>query len=227
MRKKKEISGIILIVIMTLLLVGCTADFDAEGYTKAVLDVSYKNQTEQYVELTESTEKDAEQIFEQNLDAMVEEFGGLMLSEELMENYRGLFADMMKQVKYEVGEAIKDEEQNYTVNVTICPMRIFDDTYAVFQQEAEAYAREISDGALNGNAVPTEEEMQNHVFELYYQILKNALEDEVQYGDPETVTVHVNRDEDNIYSIPKEDIAALDEKTISMEILGQSTETAE
>lgn len=217
----KSIARAVLIAAVSLILGGCTADFDASGYTKAVLDVSYKDQTEEYVKLTESSQKDAEQIFEQNLDAMVEEFGGLDLSEDLRKNYRGLFENMMKKVRYEVGEAVKDEERNYTVEVKIQPMLIFDDTYAAFQQKAEEYAQQISDKALKGESIPTEEEMQNHVFELYYQILKEALDSDVQYGDPETVVIHINRDENNVYSIPETDITALDEKTISMKILEQ------
>ena len=42
--------------------------FDAGEYVQAVLDVSYKNETEQYVEITGVSKEEAEQIFENNLD---------------------------------------------------------------------------------------------------------------------------------------------------------------
>ena len=46
------------------MLAGCGKKFDASGYTKAVLDVSYKNEIQKYVELTGADEKEADKIFE-------------------------------------------------------------------------------------------------------------------------------------------------------------------
>ena len=76
--------------------------FDASGYTKAILDVGYKNQTEKYVELTGADKKDADKIFEDNLNLMLQEFAGYELPDELEEKYRVLFQDMMKKGKYTV-----------------------------------------------------------------------------------------------------------------------------
>lgn len=48
--------------------------FDAGEYVQAVLDVSYRNKTDKYVEITGVSEKEAEQIFEDNLDATMKGF---------------------------------------------------------------------------------------------------------------------------------------------------------
>ena len=48
--------------------------FDAGEYVQAVLDVSYKNKTDKYVEITGVSEKEAEKIFEDNLDATMKGF---------------------------------------------------------------------------------------------------------------------------------------------------------
>ena len=48
----KKIRYIAFFIGVCVLLAGCGKKFDASGYTKAVLDVSYKNEIQKYVELT-------------------------------------------------------------------------------------------------------------------------------------------------------------------------------
>ena len=67
--------------------------------------------------------------------------------------------------------------------------------------------------------MPSDEEMQNHIYELYYEILNQDLEKGLQYGETEVITVHVNRGEGDIYEIPQEDMTALDEAMLSQTVL--------
>ena len=60
--------------------------FDAGEYVQAVLDVSYKNETEQYVEITGVSKEEAEQIFENNLDATMEGFEASDMPQEFIPN---------------------------------------------------------------------------------------------------------------------------------------------
>ena len=80
--KKNWMRAAALVTAMTVLLSGCTA-FDACAYMQAILDVSYKNETEDYMELTGATEEEAKEIFQNNLDATMHEFNTAELSEEL------------------------------------------------------------------------------------------------------------------------------------------------
>lgn len=45
----KKIRYIAFFIGVCVLLAGCGKKFDASGYTKAVLDVSYKNEIQKYV----------------------------------------------------------------------------------------------------------------------------------------------------------------------------------
>ena len=65
----KKIRYIAFFIGVCVLLAGCGKKFDASGYTKAVLDVSYKNEIQKYVELTGADEKEADKIFEDNLES--------------------------------------------------------------------------------------------------------------------------------------------------------------
>lgn len=218
--KKNRIGAVGLLLAVIIMLGGCTR-FDAAAYTQAVLDVSYKNQTESYIELTEASAEDAETIFQKNLDATMEAFKSMKLSDELEKNYRNLFENIVKQVKYTVGEAAETEEGNYTVDVTVEPITLFDDTYEEFQKKAEEYAAGITNAVMNGEAMPSDEEMQASVYQIYYEILKAGLDSGVKYGEPETVTMHINKTEDKTYEVAEEDIRALDEKLISQKKLTQ------
>lgn len=217
-RKKNWIQALVLVIGLLLLLSGCTK-FDACAYMQAILDVSYKNETESYMEITGVTQEEADAIFKKNLDATMHEFSATELPEELEENYRLLFEDTVKQVKYTVGEAVEGENKSYTVEVAVEPILLFDETYDEFQNKTEEYAAEISNNVMSGEELPSDDEIQNQVYQTYYEVLKTALNNGLTYGDAENITVHMNRMEDGAYEIPEEDLRALDQAMISQEKL--------
>lgn len=217
-RRKNRIQAFVLLIGLVLLLSGCTK-FDACAYMQAILDVSYKNETEEYMEITGVTHEEADEIFKNNLDATMHEFSSTELPEELEANYRLLFEDTVKQVKYTVGEAVEGENKNYTVEVAVEPILLFDETYEEFQNKTEEYASEISNNVMSGEELPSDDEIQNQVYQTYYEVLKTALNDGLTYGEVENITVHMNRMEDGAYEIPEEDLRALDQAMISQEKL--------
>ena len=219
MYRKKRITAVVVAAVLLAVLGGCVNKFNAAGYTKALLDVTYKNETEQYIELTGSTQEAADEIFTKSLDATMEDYEKLNLPDELEKNYRQLFGDLMKSVRYTVSEAKEDDNGNFTVDVSVEPITIFDDTYSQFQEKAKEYATQVSNDVMNGAEMPSEEEMQNHIYDIYYHILNEVLEQGLSYGKAEKVTVHINNGEGDIYEIPKEDMTALDDKMLSREVL--------
>ena len=89
MTKKKKII-LITVILAAILAVGAFTGgylyinrFDAGEYVQAVLDVSYKNKTDQYVEITGISEEEAEKIFEDNLDATMEGFESSQMPEHM------------------------------------------------------------------------------------------------------------------------------------------------
>lgn len=218
--KKRGTMGTILVVLLAVgMLVGCGKKFDAKGYTQAVLDVSYKGETEKYMELTDSSMEDAEAVFTDNLDLTMEAFEEWGMSEELFEKYKELIGDLIKQVKYTVGEAVETDDGNFTVDVEVEPITIFDDTFAEFNEQTTEYVNELTAKVQAGEAVPSDEEIQNTIYEMYYNILREALDAGLNYGDPQTITVHVNLGDDKVYSIPEEDMQDLDNLTITTDSL--------
>lgn len=219
MNKKRGMVALLLTVIMLSLLGGCAKKFDAAGYTKAVLDLTYKDKTEEFMKLTKASKGQAEKVYTDNVQNLMNQFGTLNLPKETQDNFKQFFMDLIKNVKYTVGEAKEDKKGNYTVDVTVKPLLIFDNTYDEFMKQSEDYAKKISEDALNGEKMPTQSEIQGHVFDIYYKILREDLDKGAKYGKSQVVTMHVNKNKSKVYEIPDKDLAALDKETISLDAL--------
>lgn len=212
-RKTRKTVFLLIAVMMISLLGGCARKFDAAGYTQAVLDVSFKNETAQYIKMTGASKDAAEKIFSKNIDAVMG-VEALKLPKDLQNKFRKLFENLVKDVKYTVGKAVEDKNKNFTVDVKIEPI-LLADSFTEFQKQTKDYANKVSNDVMNGAAAPTQEEMQNHVYELYYNILKKAVDDGIKYGKPETVTVNVNKTKGKIYEIMQSDMNTVTTKLIS------------
>lgn len=223
-RKRKGLEKYIAATVLTsaaaaICICSCIRIIDPVAYTQAILDVSYKNKTEQYMELTGASQEDAERIFENNLDTTSRIYKNAELTETLENNYSLLFKNIIMRVRYTVGEASKTEEGNYTVEVSVEPMTLFDDTYDTFREKSAEYARSITNDVMNGAAMPSEEEMKQAVYQIYYDILKEELDAGLKYEEAQTIVIHVNKTEEGTYEIPVEDIQLLDTKLISQKRL--------
>lgn len=184
--------------------------FDAAAYVQAVLDVSYKNQTAEYMEITGVSQEEADAVFEDNLDATMEEFEAAVMPEDLQPQYRELFAEIAKSVNYTVGEAEKEKDGSFAVPLKVKPVCLFTDTYETFTQRAQEYAGEITESVMQGAAMPADDEMQNEVYRIYYEVLKEGMENGPLYGEAEDIILHVSKNEDGDYEINTDDMKALD-----------------
>lgn len=188
--------------------------YDAGDYVQAVLDVSYKKQTELYEEITGTEKEEAEKIFENNLDATMEGFESTDMPEEMKPLYRELFGEIAGRVCYTVKEPVKAGRGEYEVSVTVKPVTLFPDTYDTFQEEAGEYADQITDSVMQGAEMPTEEEMQNMIYEMYYNVLNDKLDSGMLYGEPCEIVLHVKKEGAGQFEIEPEDMDRLDSALI-------------
>ena len=89
--------------------------FGAGDYVQAVLDVSYKNETELYTEITGISAEEASQIFEENLDATMGEFEGSDMPEDLLPLYRELFRTIAREGQLYGGGAAESRGRGESV----------------------------------------------------------------------------------------------------------------
>lgn len=202
---KKKISLMItMAACFCMLLGGCgkklTAE-DAPDYVKSALDTCYKGEFEAYMEFTNSTEEEAQALYNDGIDANLEASGitDIGISQELQDQYRQLFIDLLGISKYTVGEA-KEDGDGFTVEVSVEPFIMFDSL-----QEDLINAVNTEEAA----ALTTEDEMNTFVYQKMYDLMSAKL-NAPEYGEPQTVTVHIQPDEDGIQTINEDDLVQID-----------------
>lgn len=184
--------------------------YDAGDYVQALLDVSYKGKTDVYMEITGISQDEAENIFNDNLDATMKEFESADMPNTLKARYRELFGELAGKVSYTVEEPKKQKDSGYTVNVQVKPVSLFADTYDVFQNKAQEYADQVTENVMKGEKMPSDEEMQLHVYEIYYDVLREALDGGSMYGEVRNVTIHVEKTGIRTFQADQEDMDLLD-----------------
>ena len=125
---KKKILVLFTILMMGI-LTGCgMKEEEAKAYVEASLDAAYMGEFDAFVEITDSTPEGAAAMYDENIEHIMDAagFADLNLDEELTEDYKQLFLDLIKKVDYSVGEAVKEEDDSFSIDVTVRPMIILD-----------------------------------------------------------------------------------------------------
>ena len=203
MKKKKKII-VIAAILAVILAVGVSVSiylyinrFDAGEYVQAVLDTSYKNETDQYVEITGISQEEAEKIFDDNLDATMAGFENSEMPENMQPKYRELFGEIARKVSYTIGKPEKQEDGTYIVPVIVKPV------------------------VMNGAEMPTDEEMQNQIYQIYYDVLRKRVDSGMLYGGARNVQLHVTKTSSREFTIDQEDMDRLDSMLIESVDVGE------
>ena len=211
--KKKWMIGIILAVLVIGTAAVCyywVNRFDAQAYVQAVLDASYKQKPKEYMEITGVSQKEARQLFEEKLNLSMENFAASAMSEEMAGKYRELFKSLAENVNYTVGEAEKEKKGCYNVTVSVKPITLFQDTYETFHEKAKEYAVNVSNEVMQGADMPSDDEMKNQVYEIYYEVLTESMDAGLNYGEEHAVKLKVEKNSKGQYEINQKNLKELD-----------------
>lgn len=205
MKKMKKLVVMLVCVMAIGLLGGCGKSFDATGYTKALLDNSYKNDSTAFVDMKIGTAEEAADLYEQGLDKEVEAMlASEEITEEQAEQFREVIADILAGAKYTVGEAEKQDDGSYVVTITYEQMN-------VFAPAMEAYVTKVTEMATEWYAaeeVPSEEEMYDQIILALKDCLVDTLAN-VTYDEPATATLRIELI-DKVYTPNESDLVNLE-----------------
>ena len=110
-------------------------DFDATGYVQGVLDAQYQGEFAAHAEDVGESEEDVRnEIESSNLETAQTALAqsGMTATEEEIQEYVDLIEEGYKKIEYEVQEAVKDDNDNYTVDVVVTPVGILDSLEEIF-----------------------------------------------------------------------------------------------
>lgn len=207
-RIKKSVNKMMLLLIGVLVVgavSGCASDKSVRTYLQALLDTSYKNNSDAFVEIKLGTQEDAQALYEQGIDTGVGVFcSRLGVSDAYKEEFRQVYMDMLGKVRYTVEEAEKQSDGSYNVTVTYEKMNIFDPALAMHEENVAAMMEEWANAA----EPPSEEEMVAATYREFKNCMETVLAG-VQYDEAATMTVRIEL-VDNVYTPNANDIEELE-----------------
>lgn len=211
MKRMKCLVLALVLMISAWALAGCggMSEDEAKEYAQAVLDASYKGEFDSYMKLTDSTEEEAREMYEGNMDATMAAVGfeELGASQEMQADYRQLFLDMAKLAKYSLGD-VTEMENGFEIQVTVEPFIGLDGLETELTDAVMAQLTESGE-------IPDDDELNQMTMQTMYDLMQDRLE-APEYGEAESMTIRVTADSDNVYSIPEEDTTALDNALFPM-----------
>lgn len=199
----KKVLALILTGVMLLSMAACgvVEDFDAKGYVQASLDAKYQRVYEDYAEMIGSTVEEAKKQMEDEFNASLKEqitLTGLTATEEEIKEYQAMEADVRKMVTYEVKDAVKDDDDNFTVEVVVTPFLAYAGLNDTFTADLTA--------AVQGGAAE----------DAYMGVFLGSLSkciDAAQTGEEVTYTFHVTwkeKDGKKLYTISEDELMEFD-----------------
>lgn len=201
----KKLAAALLAGVMVFSLAACgekEEDFDAKGYVEGVLDATYHADYKAHAEDIGESEEDVKKEIEDNniqvaKDALAQ--SGLTATDEEIEAYVSMIEDGYKKITWTVKDAVKDDNDNFTVDVEITPVGLLDNLQTIFTNKLqEAVANGVDESG-------------------YMAVFNEAVQESInqaQTYDSQTVTLNVTYEEDSdgnhVYSINESDMEKLD-----------------
>lgn len=203
-KKKSKLVLVLIGVVGILSACGSMRSEEAQTYAQATLDAVYRGELDEYVRLVDTTTEEAQEWYDENIQMTLETVGleEAGVSEEVKAQYEEVIVALAKAAKYEIGEAVENEQDGFDVEVTVQPFQGFGD---LEDKLTEALMKELK----NMDEIPSDEEINTMTYSLMADLMKESLENP-EYGEATTVTIHVNPDEDGVYHIPDEDLEMVD-----------------
>ena len=215
MRNSKKLSILFLLTFMVAVFTtGCGLDFDASGYIQACLDANSHGEYEAYAKITGTTVEEAEQQFNDRMDQEIAYLDMYDIDEDKKAKFRELFVNMYDQFKYEVGEAVKNDDGSYSVPVTTYKLMAFKDVMKDGEEHMTTYAQQQIDA---GNT-PSVEDLYAVAIDFMYDYISKNLEN-LEYADAvnTTITVAPTSSDSRVYAADDYEMQALIESLVDIE----------
>ncbi len=215
----KSTSLLIICIVVICSGTGCRSGFDALGYTRALLDLTFQGETKEALQRIDGATYETLMLkYQETVDAFTVNVitSQFDISEAKQENFAELVAKIFSVMRYEVSKAEKTGQKEYEVSVTIWPADVFVKFHELLVEDSLKMAENIKGGKYTG----TEEEIQGQIMadivNHAYELLDTAYM-RVDYGEGKTVILNVKADKKNEYYIDEEDMNNLIEKILRLD----------
>lgn len=222
MRMKKKICCTISVLACIFLTAGCSAKFDASGYTEAVLALQFQGDATQAMGYVDGVKKSSLlEIYQQFIDHFVSGYvtEGMDVPESQAQEFGEITARIFSIMRYEVGEAKRTGKKEYEVPVIIEPADTFLRYQDLLQEDAVKITNRIKEGKYEGDEESLQAQVMQEILESSTVLLAEAA-DGTEYGEKQTVILHVSAGKDGEYAIDSGDMDQLIRKILRLDEIG-------
>lgn len=226
----KKTAVILLAVLIIISLTGCSLMGNSKktyaNYVQSLLDVNYKAEFTDYMKITNSTQEEAQTVYDDGLnylaDALMVAYG---INDVEGSDIKSQFVELAKEIyshaSYEI-EGVTKTDGVYQVSVNIQPIDILLITYDDVVTYIEDMNQRVTNGFYNDYELDAYEiEYAQGIIDILNEALPNV-------GNGETVTVTVTiLDNDEYYYISDADFLALDKAILATTMTGGADEVEE
>lgn len=215
MKRTKKLSILFLFTCMiAVFTTGCGLDFDASGYVQACLDANAHGEFAAYAEITNTSLETVEQQFNDRMDQEISYLDAYHLDEDRKNKFRELFTKMYGSFKYEVGEAVKNDDGSYSVPVTTYKLMVFKGVMTEGQSFMEDYAQQ----EIDAGRTTTEDDLYVTAADFMYDYISKNMET-LEYAEGVTTTIAVapTSSDSRVYSVNQYELQSLLESMVDIE----------
>lgn len=137
-----------LCAVLVLGITGCGRDFDAAGYTQALLDLTFQGEITGAARFMEDASEEAlMRAYQDSVDRFVAAniTSGMDVGELKTSRFAELVSKIFMTMRYSVGEAEKTGNKEYEVPVDVWPADVFVNFQILLTQDSLKMAEKIED----------------------------------------------------------------------------------
>lgn len=220
----KKITVALLVVLTVASLAGCSLMGNSKKtyatYVQSLLDVNYKADFTEYMKITNSTQEEAQAVYDDGLaylaDALMTAYGvNDVEGSDIRAQFIELAGDIYGHASYEIDEVTKTDGVYY-VTVNIYPIDILLITY----EDVVTYIEDINQRVTNGDY--NDYELEDYEIEYAQGIIDilTAAVPNISNGEAVAVTVTI-LDNDEYYYISDADFLALDRAILATAMVSE------
>jgi len=196
-------------MIVVLTVTGCSK-FDAEGFVQAYLDLRLQGEADNAAKLNkEKTRGELLEDYEMWIYAFNEVYitGDLDLDDQMLKDYLNLSKQIFSAMRYNVKGSEK-QDGVYEVTVEITPVDLFEKYVPKIRAVSEDLMKSYQNGEYEGTDDEINKQLQAEYVYIAYDMLEEASQ-EMEYKEPEPVTIHVEKNDDGDYQVREDDISEM------------------
>lgn len=209
-----------LYAVLVLGITGCGRDFDAAGYTQALLDLTFQGEITGAARFMEDASEEAlMRAYQDSVDRFVAAniTSGMDVGELKTSRFAELVSKIFMTMRYSVGEAEKTGKKEYKVSVDIWPVDVFIKFNQMLVEDSLKMAEKIEAGEYEGaTEEETDQMILNDIVNHAYELLDTACMN-MKYGEKETVVLLVDAENGQDYSVDEDDMDGLIRKILRLD----------